>query len=214
MSDTAQAHRPNGDQGPRNADLIRLLEENLRLHKRIEAMAEEIAWLKRLHDKELEYRERELALREKSQPARTAVGRGNAHTPSASQGMAPVNGHGEVDRREMSVADMQAVLEATLNGMAPEPDEVRAPGALATDQPTVAPPAAQPVDHDVAPAVEATPSSNDDLPDIPAFLADPSGRRKVSLIPPSAKPGDKQPPRAQILAPKRRRLPGLAGLIG
>jgi hypothetical protein len=213
MSDTAQAHRPSGDQRPRNSDLIRLLEENLRLHKRIEAMAEEIAWLKRLHDKELEYRERELALREKSQPARPAVGRGNAHTPSVSQGMAPVNSHGEVDRREMSVADMQAVLEATLNGMAPEPDET--PEAVASDQPTSAPaPEAVPVHLDAAPAVETTPSTNDDLPDIPAFLADPSGRRKVSLIPPSAKPGDKQPPRAQILAPKRRRLPGLAGLIG
>jgi len=210
MSQTAQAHQISSEPSPPHADLIRLLEDNLRLQKRIEAMAEEIAWLKRLHDKELEYRERELALRERSQPVGTPT-RDSAPMVSASPGTEPINGHGKIDRREISAADMQAILEATLNGMTPEPEE--APEYATPDQPTAAPPVDAPVRQDAA--SEAASSTNDELPDIPAFLADPSGRRKkVSLIAPSAKTAGNQPNRPQMQAPKRRRLPGLAGLIG
>ena len=210
MNGTAQALHQNDPEGSRNADFSRLVQENLHLQKRLDAMAEEIAWLKRVHDKELEYRERELALREKSQPA-GAAGGGNGLIPSAIDGIDQANGHGHTDRREMSAVDMHAILEATLNGLMPELEEAQ-PTAPAPPVPLPevlpGPASAEPA---ATPTVEASPKSNDEYPAIPAFLADPAGRHKKLAQLPSALPVDNDPPRTQRLAPKRRRLSCLIG---
>ena len=198
MSQKAQPHQVSGTRSPPQAELFRLLEENLRLQKRIDAMADEIAWLKRLHEQEMACRERELALRERTHPTDATDEQDTALKSAA--GASPV-------------ADMQAILEATLSGMAAESNDALVPAEA--DAPSAVAPAASSNPNDTAPAAETASATADALPDIPAFLVEqPSQRKALSLAALSSKAAGNQPPKAPMLAPRRRGLAGLAGLIG